>query len=101
MSGSLGRNQNTQMNLAEALPVADLIALKPLSYGIRILFACAAFPAAMSVEKVIPRVIGFVWLLITGVGLLFVGFNHGTIVDILLGIIALGAAGYSWWFTRS
>ena len=89
------------MNLLDTLPIADLIALKPMSYGIRILLAAAAFPAAMNVEKVIPRVIGLVWLLITGAGLLIVGFNHGTIVDILLGIVALGAAGYSWWFTRS
>ena len=77
-----------------------LIALKPMSYVIRIGLAIVAFGAAMNVDKVVARVIGFVWLLITGAGLLFVGFQNGTAVDIILGLVALGGAGYSWWYTR-
>lgn len=78
-----------------------LVALKPLGYIIRLSLAVVAFGAAMNVEKTIARVIGFVWLLLTGAGLLLVGIQNGTIVDILLGLAGLGAAGYSWWFTRS
>ena len=78
-----------------------LVALKPMSYVIRLGLAVVAFGAAMNVDKVIARVIGFVWLLVTGAGLLLVGIQNGTIVDILLGIAALSAAGYSWWYTRS
>lgn len=78
-----------------------LIALKPMSYVIRIGFAVLAFGAAMNVDKVIARVIGFVWLLLTGGGLFLLGLQNGTAVDIVLGLGALGAAGYSWWYTRS
>lgn len=77
-----------------------LVALKPMSYVIRLGLAVLAFGAAMNVEKTVARAIGFVWLLLTGAGLLLVGIQHGTIVDIVLGVAALGAAGYSWWFTR-
>jgi len=80
--------------------VGVVIALKPMSYVIRLGLAVLAFGAAMNVEKVIARVIGFVWLLITGAGLLLVGFQNGTFVDIILGLVALCAAGFSWWFTR-
>ncbi len=81
--------------------VGALIALKPASYAIRLVLAGAAFGAAMNSEKVVARVIGLVWLLLAGAGLLLIGMKHGTAVDILLGIAALGAAGYSWWYTRS
>ena len=88
------------------LPLEDLsflsalMALKPMSYVMRIGFAIAAFAAAMNVDQVIARVLGLVWLLITGGLLLGIGIPHGTVVDIVLGIAALAAAGYSWWFTR-
>ncbi len=85
----------------DAQPLGALIALKPFSYIMRVGFAVVAFGAAMNVDKVIARVIGFVWLLITGAMLLLVGFQNGTIIDILLGLAALGGAGYSWWYTRS
>jgi hypothetical protein len=78
-----------------------LLALKPMSYVMRLGLAVLAFGAAMNVDKTVARVIGFVWLLLTGAGLLLVGVQNGTIVDIVLGIAALGAAGYSWWYTRS
>jgi hypothetical protein len=77
-----------------------LVALKPMSYAIRLGLAVLAFGAAMNVEKVMARVLGLGWLLVTGAGLLLVGVPKGTIVDILLGIAALSAAGYSWWYTR-
>lgn len=88
-------------SLLEVPLLGSLVALKPMSYVMRLGFALLAFGAAMNVNKVIARVIGFVWLLITGAGLLLVGIQNGTIVDILLGIAALAAAGYSWWYTRS
>lgn len=78
-----------------------IAALKPMSYVMRLGFALLAFGAAMNVDKVIARVVGFVWLLVTGALLLFVGIQNGTIVDILLGIAALAASAYSWWYTRS
>lgn len=87
--------------LMDATFLGALIALKPMSYVMRLGLAVIAFGAAMNADKVIARVIGFVWLLITGAGLLIVGLKNGTIVDILLGIVALSAAGYSWWYTRS
>ena len=80
--------------------LSALIALKPTSYVIRVGLAIVAFGAAMNVDKVVARVIGFLWLLITGAGLLFVGFLNGTATDIVLGLVALGGAGYSWWYTR-
>ena len=86
---------------SEAPLLGAIVALKPMSYVIRLGLAVLAFGAAMNVDKVIARVIGFVWLLVTGAGLLLVGIQNGTIVDILLGIAALAAAGYSWWYTRS
>lgn len=85
----------------EAQLLGAIVALKPMSYVIRLGLAVLAFGAAMNVDKVITRVIGFVWLLVAGAGLLLVGIQNGTIVDILLGIAALAAAGYSWWYTRS
>lgn len=88
------------LSLLEAPILGALVALKPTSYLIRLGIAALAFGAAMDSNKVVARVIGFVWLLIAGAGLLIVGIQHGTIVDILLGVAALGAAGYSWWYTR-
>ncbi|MBB5349780.1 hypothetical protein HNR46_000001 [Haloferula luteola] len=85
----------------ESSLLGALVALKPMSYVIRLGFAVLAFGAAMNVDKTVARVIGFVWLLLTGAGLLLVGIQNGTIVDIVLGVAALGAAGYSWWYTRS
>lgn len=87
--------------LVETPVLGALVALKPMSYMIRIGTALLAFSVAMNADKVIARVIGFVWLLVTGAGLLLVGIQHGTIVDILLGIAGLAAAGYSWWYTRA
>ena len=86
---------------SEAPLLGAIAALKPMSYVMRLGFALLAFGAAMNVDKVIARVIGFVWLLVTGALLLFVGIQNGTIVDILLGIAALAASAYSWWYTRS
>ena len=78
-----------------------LVALKPMSYIIRLGLAGVAFGGAMNADKTVTRVIGFVWLLLTGAGLLLVGLLSSTILDILLGIVVLAAAGYSWWYTRS
>ena len=86
---------------SECLTLAALIALKPMTYAMRIGLAVVAFGAAMNSDKVIARVIGFVYLLITGLGFLLLGFNKGTLIDIGLGFIAFGAAGYSWWYTRN
>ena len=88
-------------SLLDSTVIGALIALKPLSYAIRLSLAGVAFAAAINVEKTIARVIGFVWLLLSGAGFLLVGLQHGTVVDILLGLAGLGAAGYSWWYTRS
>ncbi len=84
-----------QINILSAL-----IALEPLSYLIRIGLGVVAFGAAMNSEKTIARVVGLVWLLITGAALFFVGIQNVTVVDILLGLLVLAAAGYSWWHTR-
>lgn len=86
--------------LIEPSLLAALVALKPVSYVIRLGLAVVAVGAAMNVDKTIARVIGLVWLLLTGLGLLFVGMSHGTVLDILLGIAVLAAAGYSWWHTH-
>jgi hypothetical protein len=56
--------------LADLHLLAALTALTPMSYAIRLALAGAAFCAAMNVDKVVARVIGFVWLLIAGAGLL-------------------------------
>lgn len=89
------------ISLLEFPFLGALAALKPMSYVIRLGLAVLAFGAAMNVDRTVARVIGFVWLLLTGLGLLLVGIQNGTILDILLGIVALVAAGYSWWYTRS
>ena len=83
------------------LPLGELVGLKPMSYVTRLGFAVLAFGAAMNADKVIARVIGLVWLLLAGAGLLLVGITKETAVDIVLGLAVLGAAGYSWWYTRS
>lgn len=88
------------MQFEDFLTLGALTALKPMSYVIRIGVAVVAFGAAMNVEKVIARVIGLVWLIITGGLLLLTGITQHTAVDIILGIVALGAAAYSWWHTR-
>lgn len=87
--------------LLETPLLGALLALKPSSYIVRLGLAVIAFGAAINVDKVVARVIGFVWLLLTGAGLLLVGIQNGTVLDMMLGIVALAAAGYSWWFTRS
>ena len=79
---------------------AALIALEPMSYLIRLGLAAVAFGAAINPDKVFARVVGLVWLIVTCGGLLIVGINNGTMVDIILGMIAGGAAAYSWWHTR-
>lgn len=81
--------------------LGEIIASKPMYYVTRLGLAVLAFGAAMNADKVIARVIGLAWLLIAGGGFLILGVTHGTVVDLLLGLIALGAAGYSWWYTRS
>ena len=84
------------------IPVlAALVALQPKSYLIRLGMAAVAFSGAMSSERVVARVIGFAWLLIAGAGFLIMGARSGTVVDLLIGLSLLGAAGYSWWFTRA
>ncbi|RYD24445.1 MAG: hypothetical protein EOP88_00115 [Verrucomicrobiaceae bacterium] len=87
--------------LLENPSLAALVALKPKSYIIRLLIAGGAFAGAMNGEKVVARVIGFVWLLIAGAGFLIVGGREGTFIDILLGLVLGGAALCSWWYTRS
>lgn len=88
-------------NLVDGPLLGALLALKPMSYVMRLGLAAVAFVAAMGVDRVIARVIGLVWLLVTGAALLLVGSQNGTVADIILGIAALSAAGYSWWNTRS
>lgn len=88
-------------SLMENPTLAALVALQPKSYIIRLLIASCAFAGAMNAEKVVARVIGFVWLLIAGAGFLIVGLREGTVIDILLGIVLGSAALYSWWYTRS
>lgn len=83
------------------LPLAALVALKPVSYLIRLGLAVMAFKAAMNEEKVLFRVIGLAWLLIAGGSLFLLGFSKGTMLDIGLGLGVLGAAGYAWWSTRA
>jgi hypothetical protein len=80
--------------------LAALLALKPHSYVIRLLWAVGAFATAMNVESTLGRVIALGALIVAGVGLLVVGFGHGTVGDMVLGAASLGAAGYAWWFTR-
>ena len=82
------------------LVLAELVALRPSSYAFRIAIAISAFFASLNVDSTVKRAICFVVVLGTGAGLLFAGITHGTIVDILLGLVGLGAAAYSWWFTR-
>lgn len=50
--------------LVETPVLGALVALKPMSYMIRIGTALLAFSVAMNADKVIARVIGFVWLLV-------------------------------------
>lgn len=88
------------MDTTHTILLADLVALSPTSYVIRALIAISAFGAAMNIEKVVARVIGFAFLLVTGTGLLLVGIDHGTVVDIVAGAVLLCASGYSWWYTR-
>lgn len=85
----------------EAMVTGAIMALKPMTYVMRIGLAILAFGAAMNADKVVARVFGLALLIVTGVGQLHVGIQSGTIVDILLGIAALAAAGYSWWYTHS
>jgi len=59
------------------------------------------FIAAINIEEVVARAIGLVILILTGAGLLLVGISNQTVLDILFGIIGLGAAAYSWWYTRN
>jgi hypothetical protein len=87
-------------DLSTIAPLADLIALRPSSYAFRIAVAISAFFSSLNVDTTLKRVVCFVVVLLTGAGLLFTGITHGTVVDILLGLAGLGAAGYSWWFTR-
>jgi len=87
-------------DLPEFVVLADLVALRPSSYAVRIAIAVSAFFASLNVESTLKRVICFVAVLLTGAGLLLVGIKHGTVIDILLGLAGLAAAGYSWWFTR-
>ena len=88
-------------SLMENTNLAAIVALKPTSYIVRLGLAAVAFAGAMNADKVVARVIGFVWLLITGAGLLIIGLREGTVIDILLGITLGSAALYSWWYTRS
>lgn len=80
--------------------LADWIHFRPMSYVVRGLMGIGAFVAAMNVDHTWSRVTGFVFLLLVGVGLLLAGISHGTWIDILVGVVALSAAGYSWWYTR-
>jgi hypothetical protein len=82
------------------LPLAALMAFKPLSYVIRIATAAIAFNAAMDNEKVLGRVLGLVWLIVVGGLFLMTGLTKATHIDTLLGLLAVGAAGYSWHYTR-
>lgn len=83
------------MPLDDILSPVALTALKPMSYVMRIGVVLVASGAVINVEKVIARVIGLVWRIITGVLLLLAGITHGTAVDTILGLVAPGAAAYS------
>lgn len=86
--------------LNDSLLLADLLGLSPASYVMRLFLAVAAFAGAINVEKTLTRSLGFVFLLLLGVGLLLTGVSKGTIGDIVLGVGLIVAAFYSWWFTR-
>ena len=79
--------------------IGALFARSPLSYTLRIALGIVAFGAAMNVDGVVTRVIGLVWLGLTGVGMILIFVTNGTIGDLLLGIVAFGATGYAWWDT--
>lgn len=78
-----------------------LVARDPHRYLFDLCIAVVAFGAAMNHERAIRRAIGFVVLLLTGGGLMILGIQNGTPVDMILGLSGLGAAAYSWWYTRS
>ena len=77
-----------------------LIALQPISYIVRLVLAALAFSAAVNSDRVVARVIGLVWLIVTGASLLWVGISNETIADAVLGVLAIVAAVYSWWHNR-
>ena len=88
-------------SLLSDLPLGELLSKKPLYYVTRLLMAGVAFSMATNAEKVFARVIGLVWLLIVGGLFLSIGVTKETVGDMLIGVAALGAAGYAWWHTRS
>jgi hypothetical protein len=88
-------------DLLESGLVGALLARPPHRYLVDVCIAVVAFGAAMNHERAIRRAIGFVVLLLTGGGLLIMGIQNGTAVDGILGLVGLGAAAYSWWYTRS
>jgi hypothetical protein len=89
------------IDLLESGLFGALLARQPHRYLFDLCIAVVAFGAAMNHERAIRRAIGFVVLLLTGCSFLILGIQNGTAVDMVLGLAALGAAAYSWWYTRS
>lgn len=88
-------------DLLESGLLGALAARDPHRYLLDVCIAVVAFGAAMNHERAIRRAIGFVVLLLTGGGWMILGIQNGTAVDVVLGLAGLGAAAYSWWYTRS
>lgn len=88
-------------DLLEPGLLGALFAREPHRYLFDLCIAVVAFGAAMNHERAIRRAIGFVVLLLTGGGLMILGIQKGTVADMVLGLAGLGAAAYSWWYTRS
>ena len=89
------------VDLLESGLFGALRARQPHRYLFDLCIAAVSFGAAMNHERAIRRAIGFVFLLLTGGSFLILGIQHGTAVDVILGLVLLGAAAYSWWYTRS
>ena len=89
------------MNPSDLPLLADIFAIKPVGYFIRAAMAAVAFTAALKVESVLGRVIGLVYLIILGGALTLLALSNGTWGELVLGVIALYGAGYSWCYTRA
>lgn len=74
--------------------------MPPTKYITTAIFALGAFGAAMASEKVVPRVIGLAYLVFYGAAFTIIGVMAFAVVDILIGIAAIAAAIYSWWYNQ-
>ncbi len=77
-----------------------LLALPLPRYLTTLALAGVAFATATNIESVLGRTISLVGLGLYGVTFLFIGIGSFAVVDILLGLLGIGAALYAWNFTR-